>query len=342
MLTLAVSLLFSAPQDWVYKSDLGFVDLDTMQRRSPAEFFKHGEQLRQAGRPEEAAQVFTLIREHVPDLALREAAHFEAAETWFKAASFDNAYREYETFVVRYPQSDRATQAKRMELSSALALARAGRSTGVFGLSIASSSKPGIEFLKASLRRYPREEFTADFIQRLGKFHFERGDWDAAADQFQLILDQYADAPDAVLALWMLGVTSEARFSSVEYDIKPLKDARRHYERFLEEAEKMRRLPEPARRWVDEIQGSVEKRLERVYDLMLEKARRTVKYYEWKGLPKAALLYHKAILKDLVSYRRVLPQFPRREAEADARAALQAAGVPLPAVSPARPDEGKK
>ena len=156
-------------------------------------------------------------------------------------------------------------------------------------------------------------------------FYYKRGDWDSAALEFQSVLDQYAESPEAVLALYMLALTAEQRIESIEKDMKPVREARRLHERFLEEAEKMRRLPDPAPRWIDELAPTVRGRLARIYGMLLDKQLRTAEYYDWKGYPRAAALYYRTLLKEEASCRRMLPDvrdFPVHAAVPKARARL--------------------
>jgi outer membrane protein assembly factor BamD (BamD/ComL family) len=250
---------------------------------------------------------------------LSETAQFERAGTFFKAGSYYEAYQEYETFLIRFPQSDRVTAAKRMQMTSALDLARVGRKgfLGVF-----TSSRTGMDFLRDTLRRHPREDFSADFTQKLGMVLYERGDIDHAVEEFSRVLELYGDAADAVLALYMLGRSSEIRFEAVDYDMKPLKDARRHYERFLEEADRMRRLPPPARTWVDDLLPTVSERLTKVYERMVQKQLKTAEYYDWKGASRSSTIYYRAILKEEEAFRKVLRSFPDTPASRKARLRL--------------------
>jgi hypothetical protein len=125
----------------------------------------------------------------------------------------------------------------------------------------------------------------------------------------------------------MLGRTSEQRFQGIARDIRPLREARRHYERFLEEADRLRRLPEPAARWVDGLLGPVRERLTEVYSRMLEKQLRTAEYYDWKGFPRSAAIYYRSILKEEASFRRVLKDFPETPAARNARRFLSEAAA---------------
>ena len=266
-----------------------------------------------------------LLASRAPDPAIRETAHFERAVTYYKAGAYYEGYHDFEAFILKFPQSERATTAKRMEMQAALDLARVGKSTW---LGLGTSSTAGVDYLKDALRRYPREDFAPDFCQKLGMFFYEKEDYDRAGTEFTLVLEQYGEAPEAVLALYMLGRTSERRhermssFDAVDYDVRPLKDARRHYERFLEEQERMRKLPDPARKWVDGILPTVKERLASVYERMLRKQLKTAEYYDWKGLPWSAEPYYLAILRDEATFRKVLPTFPVTRAAQRARVRL--------------------
>lgn len=316
MLVLVFALL---AQDWQYVPDQGFVDRGTLERRSPSALLEQAVAAREKGRLEEALAAFSAVAQQAPEPALREQALWEAARTRMDQEEFYEAYQTFREFVVRFPQSARAQEAKRLEMTSALELARKGHKKGVFGVRIFSTSETGIDCLRESLRRYPREDFAADFVQRLGMFFFRRGDYDLAGAEFQQVLDQYPDAPEVVLALYMLGMTAEQRFDGIERDVKPLRDARRLYERFLEESGRMRRLPDPAPRWVEDVSGTVRERLSRVYGRLHEKTLLSAEYYDRRGLPRSARFYYVNILRDEASFRRVLPDLPEHAAVKKAR-----------------------
>ena len=323
-----IGLVFAAAltlQDFDYKQGVGVVELATGKTQTPDEFLKYALKQREAGKFVPALQAFHLLASKAQEAPIREAAHFERALTWFKAGGYYEAYHDFEAFILKYPQSERATQAKRMEMAAALELAKAGKSTF---LGLATTSTTGVDYLHDALRRYPREDFAPDFLQKLGMFFYDREDYDRAADEFGRVLELYGDAPEAVLALYMLGRTSERKyeklssFDTVDYDVRPLKDSRRHYERFLEEADRMRKLPDPAKKWVDGILSTVRERLAVVYEKMLRKTLKTAEYYDWKGLPWSAEPYYIAILQDEATFRKILPSFPATRAAARARQRL--------------------
>jgi hypothetical protein len=271
------------------------------------------------------AFLLLLLLQAAPPSTAGEDALWERARRHAAAEEHWEAYYAFREIVLRHPQSPRAAEAKRQEMAQALELARKGHRQSTLGLPLFSTSQTGLDLLRDSLRRYPREDFAPDFTQKLGMYFYKRRDWDLAGAEFQTVLEQYAEAPEAVLALYMLALTAEQRVDSVEKDVKPIREARRLHERFLEEADKMRRLPDPAPRWVDELVPTVRGRLAHLYGLLLQKHLLTAEYYDWRDYPRAAAIYYRTILKDEASFRRVLPDaadFPVHAAVAKARARL--------------------
>jgi outer membrane protein assembly factor BamD (BamD/ComL family) len=316
---LTALLVLAALQDWQYVEGRGYVDRSSGRVLSPEEMLQTGTTLRDAGDTDGARRVFGALAYSAPQTAQRERAQWEIAETHYRAADFEEAYHAFREFVNRFPQSALATDAKRREMEAGLEMAKSGAKVSTLGLRIFSSTTPGVEALRETLRRYPREEFSADFSQKLGMVFYRRGEYDAAAAEFQLVLDQYSTSAEAVLAVYMLGVTAEHRFDGIDRDVKPLKESRRVYERFLEEADRMRRLPDPAPRWVDELVPAVRQRLGRVYGLLHEKTLKTADYYYWKEYYLSALIYYRTLLRDESIFRRVLPNAPEHPAVTKSR-----------------------
>ncbi len=327
-------LALSAPGgDWEYRQGVGFVDTATMERKTPEEFLQHGLALRKAGSHAAAARAFDLIVQHVRESGLSESARFEGAETRFQAGDFYEACRAFEDFVARHPQSDRATAAKRRIMDSALEMAHRGHTETLLGLPLLSTSKAGVEKLREVLRRYPREDFSPEFYQLLGLFFYGREEHDAAEVEFTTVLEQYPDSPLTVPALYYLGCSCRARFDDLPYDVKPLKDAKRHFGRFVEEADRLRRLSSKGEEWVNRFLPEARAHIARINDLLAEKELRTAEYYRWKGYPNSAA----------VSYRAILRSFPATRSAGKARERLQELGEPAPpAPPPPVPEERKK
>jgi outer membrane protein assembly factor BamD (BamD/ComL family) len=321
---LAVLAVILLGLEWQYVPSRGFVESTTQAVKTPEEFFQYALDRRRASDWEGALAAFDLLVTNVSREPLHERAHFERAQTYYESHRYYDAVDDYEKFILRYPQSELATKAKEREMAAALDMARYGHTEKLLGIPLVSTSKTGVDSLRDALRRYPREEFSADYYQKLGKFYYEKRDWDHASEQFTFVLDQYSDTPNAVLALYMLGLTAENRFDAVDYDNKPLKDARRYYERFVEETDRMRKISPQAKTWVDGLLESVQERLTGVYERLLEKQLRTAEYYDWKDLPGSAWIYYRSILKDDAAFRKILPKFPDTRSAQKARRRISA------------------
>ena len=335
----AMLVLALLAQEWQYRPGTGFYNTDTLERKTPEALLETARAHRKARRSAPAAGAYQALRDRAPAVSIRRAAHFELADTYAEAGDAYSAYHAYESYILRYPQSVEATEAKRKEMAAALQLAKTGHTEGFLGIPLLTTSKTGIEYLRDALRRYPREEFSSKYAQRLGMFFYERAEFDLAEAEFSMVMQQYAASADSVLALYMLGRSTEQRFDAIDYDDKPLKDSRRHYERFVEEAERMRKLPGGAKQWVDRLLPAVKERLAIVYIRMQEKQLQTAEYYDWKGYPKAARIYFRNLLADESSFKRVLGRDFRTAAAGRAREWL---GEPLPAEAPRPASEPKK
>lgn len=296
---LGVTLLVVAggEEDWEYRPGVGFVHRITGEKKTPVDFFRHGEALRKLGRHAEAVRVFDLAVRHLEDPALAESARYEAAETRFQAGDFHGACGAFEAFVSRHPQSDRASAAKERIMQSALELAYRGHAEKILGVPLIPTAKTGLEKLREALRRYPREDFSAKYYQLLGLFHFERGDYDSAEAEFSTVLEQYPDSDVKIPALFHLGLCQMNRFNGIAYDVKPLRDAKRHFDRFVEEADRMARLSSRAEEWVRRYLPEVRGHLARIHELLAEKELQAAEYYLWKGYPHSAAVGYRAILR---------------------------------------------
>src|SRR5471032_1926826 len=115
-------------QDYEYRKGEGILDLTSGQIRTPEELLKFGLAEREAGRPGPAVAALTFLATRIPDAAIRETAHFERAQTYYKSGAYYESYHDFEGYILKFPQSERITAAKRMEMTSALDLAKVGKS----------------------------------------------------------------------------------------------------------------------------------------------------------------------------------------------------------------------
>ena len=148
------------------------------------------------------------------------------------AGEYVTAYRDFEAYQARYPEGPLSTRAKQAMMDCAVGLATVGQTETLLGLPILSTSKPGIELLKTTLQRFPRETFSDDYYLKLAQFHYERAELDEAELELRFILSEpaYKHSPSAPPALLLLGRIGLDRYEGVPYDHKSLADAKRAFE----------------------------------------------------------------------------------------------------------------
>lgn len=219
---------------WEYRPSAGFVHTETMEHYGPQEFFQYGLRLRDAKSFAEAAGVFQLIADFAPDAALRARALFMRGTILMTEGAYLEAYRAFESYVARYPEGELSTRAKQAMMECAVGLATVGQEDSFLGIIPTRSAKPGIELLKSTLQRFPREEFSDAYYFKLAEFYYGRGQLAEAELELRFILSEpsYKRSRSAPRALLMLGKIGLDRYGGASYDHKTLADAKRAYEQF--------------------------------------------------------------------------------------------------------------
>lgn len=281
---------------WTYR-DGTFVNTGTMERKSPRELYEFGIKLAKERQTEEALYLFELILRNVKDPAVLELARFKHAETLWSGSRFAEAYKEFDDFLRLYPNSAQAQRAKQLEMESALLLAQEGTTENFLGfIPILKTSKPGIEMLRAVLQRYPREPFSATFYFRLAKFLVEDEQYDAAEAELKFITTEYKDTADTPKAILLMGEIGLLKFDDIDYDITCLKDARRHFERFVAEADLLSAISKEAADFVKSKLAFAKEKIAFINETEAEKQWETGEYYLDKGYPRSAKLYYQSIV----------------------------------------------
>jgi len=278
---------------WEYRPELGYVHAETLDRYGPQEFYEFGLALAKESRTDEALEVFSLVAVHGPEPGLKEKAFYKRAEALWSAARYGDSHRAFEAFVTRYPDSERADRAKERAMWCALQLARVGAPRSLLGVIPAgTTSSDGVELLREFLRRYPRESFSAKYYLLLGEFLLESGEEAEAEAEFTILIESYNDPASrayAARALVHLAEVEMKRFRGLEYDARPLREAKRHYQRYLD-TEGFRTLNPTLTRYV-------EQRLEEIDGRLAEQHFRVAEYYASRGWEGAARLYLETLPK---------------------------------------------
>lgn len=292
MMTLILALL--ASDVWEYRPGIGFVNRETMERKTPQQFYEYGVALAKARKTDEALAVFDLLLRHVTDREIAENARFKKGETLWSGSRFGPAYTEFDDFLRLFPESPNAQKAKMLQMDSAFLIAQEG---GEGFLGLFKSSKPGLDLLRAALLRFPREPFSSLYYYKMAKLLVEERNFEGAENELKFILSEYRETIEAPRAILLLGDIGLLKFDSVDYDTRGLADARRNFERFLAEADELSKISREAAAFVKENLAYAREKLGYLNETEAEKEYQTAEYYRKRGHDRSAKVYYNSILR---------------------------------------------
>ena len=295
---LALSLLL-AGGDWEFRPGTGFLNRKTMEQKTPDEFLELGLKLHADKNDEEALEILALLVEAPVEAGPREKGLFLRARILAEGGKAFEGYQEFDRFTRLFPESEQTSKAREWLMACALELAKAGHKDFLFF----KTSKTGIDLLRTTLQRFPRETFTDDYYLKFARFYIDRGDLDFAETELKTLLDSYRTTNSAPRALLMLADVGRRRFEGVAYDVKVLADCKRYYEQFLGDYPRL--ADDPAALQGFDLDGErlaamvqeCRDGIRFVTGRLAEKELELAKFYLRRDRPKSARLYLRTILK---------------------------------------------
>jgi outer membrane protein assembly factor BamD (BamD/ComL family) len=307
---------------WEYLPGQGFMNPKTGDIKSPEAFLAVGEKLYADRKFDEAADAMGVLVDSPVPGPLRERGLLVRARALSAGERFGEAHFEFDRFVRIFPDSPHGGAAREEMMASDLAWARRGDPQSVLGIPLYRSSRTAVRALKETLLRFSREECTDDYYLRLARFFIDEGEPLMAEDELSFILENYPMSDSAPRALLLRARLRLNRFDAIDYDLKPLMDAKRDYEKFagdylrhLEEPARLRQLGLDAER-LRAMEAQVREGIRFVIGKLAEKELVLARFYVHRGKPKSAKVYLDSILKN----------YPATPAADEARRLLETLG----------------
>jgi len=305
VLLITVSLLVFGydVDDWQWTPGVGFVNTETQEQKTPLEFYTFGVGLATERRTDDALFVLHLLLANVSDSKLQEKARFIRGKILWTGSRFQNAYLALDDFLRRFPVSKKAEEAKQLEMDSAFRVAQKKETSGFWARVpllkwLARSSREGLDMLRMSLQRYPREPFSSLYYYKMAELLFQDGAFDTAHHELKFILAEYPKTVEVPKAILLLGKIGLNKFDSIDYDIHGLKEARRHFERFIEEAPILSAISSDAAGFIQQSLPYAKEKVSYINNKEAEKEYRVGEYYRRKGLIRSARIYFEAVQKE--------------------------------------------
>jgi outer membrane protein assembly factor BamD (BamD/ComL family) len=300
-LILLVALL--AGSDWQYVPGQGFVNAGTGDTKTPEAFLALGEKLHGDRKFEEAADAMGILADAPVDPSFKERGLLLRARALFAMGRHPEAHVEYDRFTRVFPDSRNAIAAREELMRTDLEWAREGELQSVLGIPLYRSSRKAVSTLKDTLVRFSREECTDDYYLRLAVFFVEHGEMAMAEDELSFILENYPMSDSAPRALLLRARLRLNQFDAIAYDLKPLIDAKRDYEKFA--GDYLRHADDPGRlrqlglnpERLRSMEAQVKEGIRFVNAKQAEKELALARFYLHRDKPKSAKVYLESILK---------------------------------------------
>ncbi|MBI5366433.1 MAG: outer membrane protein assembly factor BamD [Planctomycetes bacterium] len=286
---LLASALAAAPRDaaakWIWSPDTGFVDTKDYESADPQTLYKKARALFDKGKFDDAAGEFLRIGEYCLEPGVKEQSYYMYPESLFAAGKFYRAWQAFEEFLERYPRTPLLKEIIRRELACGDAMLK-GAKKDILGVYILSGRGTGREIIRRVVEKYPYEEDCARYRLLLAQQLYQEESFEDSALEYDAFLKDYPDSEFAPTALYSKGTAQLHAHEGVEYDPQPLDDARKTFERYLEENPNGDKL------------NAAKERLSEIDDAKAEKDFETALFYVQRDKPPAARLYLKRIVKN--------------------------------------------
>ena len=259
---------------WTYDApSKRLVQAGTGLSLAPQALLDSGRALAAEGRTDEAVDAFRGVHGSPLEAPLKAEALLAEARTLAAADRREGAHGAYVEFFDRYPQSPLLPDALRQAFANAFHVAR-------------QSLAPGVQAVRDLLNRFPREDFSGEQAFALGELFFRDEQYEVASAEFDVVRREYPRTPWAEASLYRIGLCAFRRFKGIDYDPRPLDDARRHLERFLLDHPNSTLAPE-AKQTLDEVKG-----------LQARKTMAVADYYDARGRRRAARFMYESVAKE--------------------------------------------
>jgi outer membrane protein assembly factor BamD (BamD/ComL family) len=303
-MTPVLILALLAGPAWEYVPGQGFMNSATGDLKTPEAFLALGEKLHSDKKYEEAAEAMGVLVGAPVEASLRERGLLLRARALFGAGRHSEAHDTYDQFIQIFSESNQGVAAREELMRNDLEWAKVGEPQSVLGIPMYSSSRKPVRVLKDTLVRFSREDCTDDYYLRLAVFFIENGENNLAEDELTFLLENYPMSDSAPRALLLRARLRLNKFDAVDYDLKPLIDAKRDYEKFAgdylrhaEEPARLRQLgldPERLRTMEKQVRDGIKF----VNSKQAEKELALARFYLHRDRPKSAKVYLESILKN--------------------------------------------
>ncbi len=215
----------------------------------------------------------------------KDELDFQLSVMTMQDGDYYEAHLQFEQFVYLYPNSKFSSQAKDFLFETAFQLMLSGHPMELDFLGIEipfiKTRTKGLTLLRQALSRYPNEDFTPDYYMKLAEYFMNEAEYDQAELEYRTVVELYPNSRHAAKAILGLGRAAHSRFNGSDYDTAPLPEAKRQFQRIVDEYTEHKEAVKEATSKLDMID-----------ELLAKKDYDVAAFYEDRDFNRAARMYY--------------------------------------------------
>src|SRR4029434_6420435 len=219
------------------------VEGDPATEAAAVELMQQGEQQEAQSDLSGALSTYkTLVKRH-PVSVLAGKAQYRIGRILEAAGEFDDAYKEYDSYLTKYPKGDDFDAAVESMFKIAK-LYLEGEKQKVFGIKIASSMKRAQEMFEGIVKRAPFSKYAPPSQFNVGQALEKQGHYDGALAAYAALVTKYPNDPVADDAQYQIGYVRLKQYREGSYDQASAAKAREAFEDFISRYPESEKVPQ--------------------------------------------------------------------------------------------------
>ncbi len=218
-LALWVLILVSAADaGWIWTSETGWMRKKYIPKATAREQYDHAAELHGKGEYEKAVVAFALVRDFYPDSEFIEEADFMQAECLFLLGRNVSAYKIFEGFLERYPDSKKRAAAIEREVEIGERLLGGAKKDWVGGVKLVRDREKGVDIIERAISHDPFHTRVPRALVLIGDSRFRTRWYSEAKQVYTRVAENYPKSDVRAEAEYRAVLADSRAAADVMYD----------------------------------------------------------------------------------------------------------------------------
>ena len=239
----------------------------------------------------EAISELRKLIDHYPRAREAADAQYYIAGSWEQMGSPQEAFKNYQEVIDKYPFSERSAEIVQKQYDIAVNLLEGQDKRGVLAKTFSNTDYTAVDMFKAIIKNAPYGNLAAPSRYKIGLYFLENAMYQEARDEFEKVMNDYPESEWAKAAKYQIAVSDSKRSTDAPYDQKITQAAVKEFKEFVEHYSDAE-LSSQAK---DQIQGLRDKEAESNFHI--------AQFYEKNKKYDSAKIYYQIIVDEFQNSR---------------------------------------